>query len=308
MRKLSTLILAVVLAIITLIGAVVPVSADDADACPPLPAGTVNVTLTYPGITSYFIVEISGGSIIDGVYEGWCVDLFNSHLTYTYPAYALCSYGALPPAITNMLIEENLDLVNWIINQDYFGKASPSGGTYGYYDISTAIWILLGYNPPIWDPDKWQEIYDAALLNGDGFVPAVGELCVVILQPSEDPSGQLVAIALQRTTRGDEGLTPGFWKNHLDEWVTYSPEDIFSDVFGVGPGITLEAAVNAKGGGEKALLRHAVAALLNAVHPDIDYALTPAEVIALVANAYATSDFESAKDILAGYNETDFEL
>ena len=82
----------------------------------------------------------------------------------------------------------------------------------------------------------------------------------------------------------------------------YSTGDYFDDVFGVGPHITLLKAVRMGGGKEKALIRHATAALLNATHPNVDYPLTEAEVIALVQDAYATGNFNDAKDILDEYN------
>ena len=100
---------------------------------------------------------------------------------------------------------------------------------------------------------------------------------------------------------GDDGCTPGYWKNHLDAWEAtgYVPDDSFSTVFGVTAtgNPTLLQAANTGGGGESALLRHATAALLNAASPDVDYAYTVAEVIAMVQNAYATGDFEATKDL-----------
>lgn len=105
---------------------------------------------------------------------------------------------------------------------------------------------------------------------------------------------------------GGEGCTPGFWKNHLDAWTGYSPGADFDATFGVDlfdPNITLEDAVNRHGGGVNALARHAVAALLNAAHPDVDSAFTAADVIELVQDAAASGDFEAAKDMLAAENE-----
>jgi hypothetical protein len=70
-----------------------------------------------------------------------------------------------------------------------------------------------------------------------------------------------------------EGCTPGFWKqpHHFEYWVGYSPTDTFSDAFGVGPDMSLLDALSAKrqdfrSGDEAALVRHAVAALLNAAY------------------------------------------
>ena len=73
-------------------------------------------------------------------------------------------------------------------------------------------------------------------------------------------------------------------------------------------GMTLLEAVSSKGGGEKALLRHTVAAILNASHPAIDYPMTVAQIISAVQSAYATGNFEIAKDLLEGYNQLEIEL
>jgi hypothetical protein len=116
--------------------------------------------------------------------------------------------------------------------------------------------------------------------------------------------------------RGGEGCTPGFWKQpqHFDSWVGFAPTDSFEDVFGVdvtlrsgGQGTvadpTLLDALNATGGGVNALARHAVAALLNASNPDVSFDFTAAEVIALVQDAVASGDFETAHQLLAAANE-----
>ncbi|MBI4304239.1 MAG: hypothetical protein HY665_07900 [Chloroflexi bacterium] len=102
---------------------------------------------------------------------------------------------------------------------------------------------------------------------------------------------------------GDEGLTPGYWKNHLSAWQGYTPSQYFDAVFGVGPHVTLLKALQTGGGGAFALGRHAVAALLNAASSNVDYPLAEAQVIALVQNAYATGTFEGVKNTLEGYNE-----
>jgi hypothetical protein len=113
---------------------------------------------------------------------------------------------------------------------------------------------------------------------------------------------------------GGEGLTPGFWKTHSRYgpapeagWpeTGFDPDDSFNALFGVSAtgNPTLLEALNAGGGGEFALQRHATAALLNASHPNIDYEFTVAEVIAMVQAAYASGDFETTKDIFAEQNE-----
>ena len=97
---------------------------------------------------------------------------------------------------------------------------------------------------------------------------------------------------------GGGGCTPGYWKNHTEDWVGYAPDQTVSDVFSnagsLGSG-TLLAALSAGGGSSltaaKALLiHHAVAALLNSTHPDVDYAFTTAQVIAWTSEALTSTD------------------
>jgi len=120
----------------------------------------------------------------------------------------------------------------------------------------------------------------------------------LLYSPSGDPAaGDWVWNGDERGTQGvdiwadcpGEGCTPGYWRNlrkHGDEWTPpFSPGDDFDTTFGVDlfdPDITLGEAVNAKGGGVNKLARHGTAALLSAAHPDVNYPLSVAEVIALV--------------------------
>ena len=104
-----------------------------------------------------------------------------------------------------------------------------------------------------------------------------------------------------------QGCTPGFWRqeHHYDSWVGYTPTDDFETVFGVDASFSPDSlgdAVELGGGGERALARHAVAALLNAATGDVNYTLSISQVIASVQNAYATGEFEALKDQLDAAN------
>jgi hypothetical protein len=100
-----------------------------------------------------------------------------------------------------------------------------------------------------------------------------------------------------------EGCTPGFWKNSPGSWVGYSPNQLVGSVFSLPNGVlnnqlgddTLMEALNYGGGDNligaaQILLRAAVASLLNAAHPDVDFPRTEAEIIAAVNAALATKD------------------
>ena len=126
---------------------------------------------------------------------------------------------------------------------------------------------------------------------------------------ADNRHGILVTFENTFTPPGEgEGCTPGFWKNRgltLGWPAPYSPGDSFDATFGVVSsfGGTLEDAVNRGGGGENALGRHAVAALLNAASGGVDFDLSTAEVIQIVQDAYTSGDFEGAKDELEALNE-----
>ena len=104
---------------------------------------------------------------------------------------------------------------------------------------------------------------------------------------------------------GGAGCTPGFRRQpqHFEYWVGYAPGDSFADVFGVDRSGTLLDNVTARGGGENALARHAMAALLNASNSEVDYDMSVAEIIAAVQSAFASGDFETVKNQFEAFNE-----
>jgi len=118
---------------------------------------------------------------------------------------------------------------------------------------------------------------------------------------------------IQPVPDGGEGCTPGYWKNHLDSWVGYTPGQSLESVFDVPNSlgydiVTLQEALSFQGGsgvagGARILLRAAVASLLNAAHPDVDFDLTTAEVIADVNAALASGDRATMLDLAADLDE-----
>jgi hypothetical protein len=89
---------------------------------------------------------------------------------------------------------------------------------------------------------------------------------------------------------GDEGCTPGYWKNHTDSWppTGYSTGQSLVSVFGSNAlaGSLLDGLGFGGGSGvvgaKRILLRAAVSALLNSASPGVDYTRTTAQVIASV--------------------------
>jgi hypothetical protein len=112
-----------------------------------------------------------------------------------------------------------------------------------------------------------------------------------------------------------QGCSLGYWKNHTGSWQGYFPTDTVGDVFEIGGSfadVTLLEALSFGGGpgvdgAKKILLRQAVAALLNAAHPDVSYPRTEAQVIAAV-KAQLASETRSAILALAGELDVDNNL
>ncbi|MFC1866487.1 hypothetical protein ACFLYB_07265 [Chloroflexota bacterium] len=319
MKKFLTLVLSIVM----VIGVAVPVSASAlSDLCDSFPDGPLTVDFDLDGgyNASYIRAAIAGGSIIaDGLYAAWCADLGRSiNVSDTFTAMAYCSYdlASLPQGYVDN--PDKYDEVNWVLNQDFVGADSPGGfGTYTSGDVEMAIWTLLDDGPipqnaidsltAPYDPDRLNEIVTGANAN-DGFMPGGGEKLVVVLSPMlGDEVGQTVLITIDIPEEGDEGCTPGFWKNNAKNkdavaWVGYDPEDDFSGTFVIdeqelranGKNVfsdpTLLQALNANGSGINLLARAATAALLNASNPNINYPRTEAEIKADVAAAVAAGD------------------
>lgn len=133
--------------------------------------------------------------------------------------------------------------------------------------------------------------------------------------PPPPPPPPTTTTTTTTTPTGNEGCTPGFWKNNADkkgasQWTDpYDPTDLVSSVFADAPpeigSLTLLAGLQLGGGGANALTRHAIAAVLSAAHPDIDYPLTVDEIVDMVNAAYASGDadtIESLKDTLDAFN------
>ena len=186
----------------------------------------------------------------------------------------------------------------------YYGGEKSLSTTYMEYDTEYST------NPKTLTAWTWAEIN--ALQAG------------IQLRRSHTPGGgpvwsraTQVYVVVDYTPLDYEGLSHGYWKNHLDDWTVtgYSPVQTLGSVFTESSslgldGCTLLEALNFQGGNtlqEKAkiLLRNAVASLLNAAHPNINYPLLLTDVITDVNAALASGDADTMLElevILDGYN------
>lgn len=100
---------------------------------------------------------------------------------------------------------------------------------------------------------------------------------------------------------GNEGCTPGYWKNHTENWEEFSPTQSVESVFDLPSSLsqygdlTLEEALRLQGGSgltgaTEILLRAATAAVLNAAHDGLGYPLRRGKIITAVNEALASGD------------------
>jgi len=132
--------------------------------------------------------------------------------------------------------------------------------------------------------------------------------------------GLSLAAPAQATNVGNEGCTPGYWKNHPTSWEEVNPTALLtfdhtsvafppfapssSDLDGNGTADTFMDALNFKGGAglvgaERILFRAAVAAWLNAANEGVGYPLRRAEFVAEVNAAIASGDRQTMLDLAA---------
>ena len=123
------------------------------------------------------------------------------------------------------------------------------------------------------------------------------------------------AVSVTATRVGNEGCTPGFWKNNTGAWAEsdFAPGDLLGSVFDLTSYPTLAAdtlleALSYDGGPTltdkvKLLLHHAVAAILNGSHDGVGYPYGTADVIDWVNTAIASGDADEVLDLKDDLNE-----
>jgi hypothetical protein len=239
------------------------------------PASPIAITLS----------DVPGGyDVTNGTYNGWCIEDNGQDNA---------------PQLSGTLSEptgDPWDKINWVLN-------NWKNYSTNYYDAQVAIWMLTGTNQSFVTAEA-QAIYDAAILNGAGFVPGAGQLVAVITFADNAAAGQfqdtIIEVPLPPDDGGSEGCTPGYWKQpqHFDSWVGYTQGQTLESVFDVPDSYgmdnnTLLEALSFKGGSgtvgaAEILLRASVAALLNS--SSVNYPLATADLINQVNAALASGN------------------
>lgn len=163
----------------------------------------VSMKVAYPGGDSYFNTSIFD-TVLEGIYDGWCIDIghtINPGTEYTADVYSSYEDYEVLDTIENIDKPENLDLVNYIIN-NYTGDNNPNT----MCDIQKAIWTVVDDDPVAgcgsYNQDRVDEIVADAEVNGEDFVPACDAFAAVILVPVPVPSAQATIIPVRMECKG----------------------------------------------------------------------------------------------------------
>ena len=319
-------------------------------------AGTVGVldpgetwtwtcTITITGTADFTLVATGHGIDPTGDDVTWCADVNNP------PAGVFCDQDERESITINVInpntvltvsadptVIESGDSVTFTITEDNAGDVdltSPSVVT-DSADCNAALTGPAGDNGDgiLQTTETWSWTCTIPITGapattftltatGHGFDPTLDDVtwCADVNSPPanvycDQDERDSITIDIRETF---EGLTPGYWKNHLQSWAAtgFSPGQTLESVFNVPDGlqldnVTLLEALSFKGGNgtkgaAQTLLRAAVAALLNSAHPNLNYPRTTASVISAV-NAALDSGDRSAMLTLAAALDADNNL
>ena len=157
--------------------------------------GTLLVSFSnvFGGDFATITVSGTGDERFDGISFGnaYCVSLYEPISTGVLVPYNM--YLATEDSVPTGVVPnpENLDMINWILNQDFasMDNGDGNGQTYTEAEIQGAIWALtddiIFVNSGQGTKANVQEIYDLALANGEGFEAGEGDIVGLILDPTD---------------------------------------------------------------------------------------------------------------------------
>jgi hypothetical protein len=248
---------------------------------------SLSVSMAVPAMAADYGIAVTISASATEVSEGDSVDLTITLENYGTVYLLESAYVALVPL--GLTLTPNM--YGWYSNTD------------GDNDLAVGeIWTWIVSTPPITEL-TWFCASGFGHLPGDGWISCQQQVSVSVgcgpCPPPPPPP----------PPPGDEGLTPGYWKNHLEMWPSpITPSTLLGDYVTI-PGytdISFFDALQIRGGDLKALVRHAAAAVLNAVHSNIDYPVDVAGIQAIIDDPGLT--ITESKNLLESYNELEGDI
>jgi hypothetical protein len=189
-------------------------------------------------------------------------------------------------------------------------------------DDFTAVGVMVAYNGIQYNAGDTNhngllDLTETWLFTASTTVQAGAYLNTATVRATQPTTGQTASstdvAGYYGMTGAGQGLTPGYWKNHPTLWPVdssgrpiFSNDQLVSSIFGPIPAAeaseTLLQALGNGGGGVDALLRAAVAALLNTTSALIDYPWTGSTLVAAVDAALASGDATKINNLQIALN------
>lgn len=270
---------------------------------------------TIPKITIIFLILILSLASISISYSGFTDEIkINGKLKTGEWAASISDYvwldenqnGIQDPdeqgllGVTVNLYDEDGNLIDTDITDE--------NGYYIFDDLYPGSYYLEFIPPEGYIPSPMDTTGDTTDSDAD---PLTGLTPITTLDPGENDLSWDAGFY-----KPDEGCSHGYWKNHEEDWMTYTTDQTLSSVFtfpselSILEDYTLLEALNFGGGNTlvdkaKTLMIQATAAVLNAAHTNVNYPMTETHVINDVNNAIASLNpdtIENMKDILDDYN------
>lgn len=182
-----------------------------ADALPS--SVTMKVKYPYNGGPSLFITTTTGGTVLDGQYKGWCVDL--DRVIYNNKTYTAKVYSTFESAANGFVEKpQNYDIINWIINANYVGRSSMGHGNFTYGDVQRAIWHFIEDQQSTnglgsWNQYRVDQIIFEATRKGEGFTPKCDDKVALLLVPVNTGGSTIAQITVIEVLLTDIGMDCG---------------------------------------------------------------------------------------------------
>jgi hypothetical protein len=161
-----------------------------------------------PNSPSYFDTTINDSGLLHGKYNGWCGN-WSTEIGQNV-LYNANFYSSYNPNLPVGLVDhpDHLDEVNWLLNQHFMNKPSPTGlGVYTVGDVQLSIWTLLddSFDSSTLGPfsqARVDELVAKALALGADYKPRCKDIIAILLEPSDPDTGTraqtvIVEIGLQ---------------------------------------------------------------------------------------------------------------